>query len=171
MGPINLQIEIDTPREEIFDFLCDLANRPAFTGPLQEQFRLERIASKGVGAAARSRARSGLGWMSSEITELESPHRIVERGRTGRLNRVPTTTVWELRELPSGVTEVSVIFFTQPANIFDRGRELLSRVSPRHRRAWKAALEDLRDHFESTRAVPDPTARIAGGNRHLTGIA
>jgi hypothetical protein len=30
MGPISVKTSIDAPRERVFEFLCDLANRPAF---------------------------------------------------------------------------------------------------------------------------------------------
>ncbi len=170
MGPIRVQTEVDAPRERVFDYLSDLANRPAFTEPYLTSFRLERIESRGVGAAARFQARPGSAWTSTQIEQLDSPHRIVERGRTGRVNRVPTTTVWELIETPGGVTRVTVTFFTQPNNPFDRAAELGRRASRGHRRGWQHSLRNLREVFESD-AAKAPRIRVAGGNRYATGIA
>ena len=31
MGPISVKTPIDAPRERVYEFLCDLANRPSFT--------------------------------------------------------------------------------------------------------------------------------------------
>ena len=86
---------IDAPRERVFAFLCDLANRPAFTDHFIAEFRLERLESSGVGAAARMRIEGSLKWMETVIDEVEPPYRIRERGAGGRWDRVPATTVWE----------------------------------------------------------------------------
>ena len=71
---------IDVPRERAFAFLADLANRPAFMGRFLSDFRLQRLDSTGVGAAARFRVRERGLWMETVIAELEPPYRIIERG-------------------------------------------------------------------------------------------
>src|SRR5215212_1805703 len=47
MGPISVTRAIDAPRDLLFDFLCDLANRPAFTDHFLVEYRLERFESAG----------------------------------------------------------------------------------------------------------------------------
>src|SRR4051794_16470966 len=126
MGPISVSTTIDTPRERIFDFLCDLANRPAFTDHFIREFRLERLESYGVGAAARMRVRRPRTWMETMIDEVSPPYRIRERGKGGRLDRIPMATLWELVEAPAGRTsEVTLTFWTEPRQRFDRLRERL----------------------------------------------
>ena len=102
MGPVSAEIEVDVPRERAFEALADLAGRPSFTDHFQTDFHLTRIDSAGVGAGARFRVRSPLRsvWMDTAIAELDAPHRIVEHGRGGRANRIPTTTVWDLQRGP-----------------------------------------------------------------------
>src|SRR5215210_502109 len=100
MGPVSASKAIDAPREEVFRLLCDLANRPAFTDHFMSGFRLERIDSSGVGAAARLRITVPGLWMETVIEEVSAPHRIVERGKGGRLDRIPIQTAWELAEGP-----------------------------------------------------------------------
>ncbi|MGZ5333172.1 MAG: SRPBCC family protein [Solirubrobacterales bacterium] len=149
MGPISAKTAIDAPRERVFDTLIDLSLRPAFCNHFVEQFHLARIPAKGQGAAARFRVSPPLGrtWMGTEITELEPPHLISERGRCGRSNRIPAFTAWELLEGASGVTTVQLTFWTAPANHRDRLRELVG-AGRWYRRKWKLALRRLKQMVE-----------------------
>lgn len=170
MGPLSAEIEIDVPRERAFGALVDLALRPAFTDHFVAGFHLTRIESRGVGAGARFRLelppRSV--WMDTTIVELEEPRRILERGRCGRGNRIPATTVWELTPGAGSLTRVRVSYWTEP-NRLDRALERLSGASMRLERDWRQALRRLRDQLESGAAAPQAVA-VAGGNAHATGI-
>lgn len=171
MGPVSAEVEIDVPRQRAFDFVSDLANRPAFTDHFISDFHLSRIDSRGVGAGARFRffAPPQAVWMDTSIAELEEPFRIVEHGRGGRANRIPSTTVWELTEGPGRSTTVRVSYRTEPSHPLDRAKELLGFASIWYERDWREALRRLRDLLESD---PDAAVRIAvaGGNRYATGI-
>jgi len=171
MGPFGAEIEIDAPRERVFATIADLARRPSFTDHFLSGFHLTRIESSGIGAGARFRVASPLRsvWMDTAIDELEPPHRIVERGRGGRANRIPATTVWELTEGTGSLTKVRVSHWTEPANPLDRALEVVAGNSISERRGWSEALRRLRDRLESDRAGPAPLA-VAGGNPHATGI-
>lgn len=171
MGPVGAEIEIDAPRERVFATIADLARRPSFTDHFLHDFHLTRLESRGVGAGARFRLRSPLRsvWMDSAIVELEAPQRIVERGRGGRANRIPATTVWELTEGGGSLTRVRVSHWTAPANPLDRALEALAGNAGSARRGWREALRRLRDQLESETAAPAPIA-VAGGNPHATGI-
>lgn len=171
MGPVSAEIEIDVPRARAFELIGDLSRRPAFTDHLLEDFRLTRIEPSGVGAGARFRfchwPRSF--WADTAIVEFEPPHRIVEEGRGGRGNRIPTRTVWELTGGAGTLTRVRVSFLTASANPVDRALEKLSGTEPRQERAWREALRRLRDLLESE-AGQQPGLSVAGGNPHPTGI-
>lgn len=171
MGPLSAEIEIDVPRERAFALLADLAQRPSFTDHFIGDYRLTRLDSTGVGAGARFRVRSPLRslWMDSAIVEAEAPHRIVEQGRGGRVNRTRFHTVWELTGGPGGPTRVRVVHWTEPANPLDRALELLSAASFWRQRHWREALRRLRERLESERPE-GPRITVAGGNRYLTGV-
>jgi|SRR5881394_1197822 len=171
MGPVSAEIEVDAPRERVFATIADLALRPAFTDHFLSGFHLTRIESKGVGAGARFRIKSPLRsvWMDTAIDEVEAPHRLIERGRGGRANRIPTTTIWELTEGSGSLTRVRVSHWTEPSNPLDRGLETLSGNTGSVQRGWREALRRLRDQLESGEADPAPIA-VAGGNPHATGI-
>jgi uncharacterized protein YndB with AHSA1/START domain len=171
MGPVGAEIEIDAPREQVFATIADLARRPAFTDHFLTDFHLTRIASSGVGAGARFRVASPLRsvWMDTAIAELEAPHRMVEKGRGGRANRIPSTIAWELTEGAGHLTKVRVAHWTGPSNSLDRALELATANSVWERRGWREALRRLRDQLESAEAAPAPVA-VAGGNAHATGI-
>lgn len=171
MGPFGAEIEIDAPRERVFATIADLARRPSFTDHFLGGFHLTRIESSGIGAGARFRVASPLRsvWMDTAIEELEPPHRIVERGRGGRANRIPATTVWELTEGTGSLTRVRVSHWTEPANSLDRALEAVAGNSVSAQRGWREALRRLRDQLESDQAAPAPVA-VAGGNPHATGI-
>ena len=170
MGPISTEIEIDVPRERAFATLADLAARPSFTDHFLTDFHLTRIEATGVGAGARFRAKGPLRsvWMDTTIVALEEPFRIVEEGRGGRANRIPSHTVWELTEAAGGLTAVRVSHWSEPGAI-DRGLELLSAGSLFQARGWREALRRLRDNLEAERPAAERIA-VAGGNRYATGI-
>jgi uncharacterized protein YndB with AHSA1/START domain len=171
MGPFGAEIEIDAPREGVFATIADLARRPSFTDHFLSGFHLTRIESSGIGAGARFRVASPLRsvWMDTAIVELEEPHKIVERGRGGRANRIPSTTVWELTEGSGSLTRVRVSHWTEPSNPLDRALEVLAGNSISEARGWRETLRRLRDQLESGEATPAPVA-VAGGNPHATGI-
>ncbi len=171
MGPVSAEIEIDAPRERVFGTIADLARRPSFTDGFQHDFHLTRIESSGKGAGARFRggSRRRSVWMDTAIAELTPPHKLVERGRGGRGNRIPAQTVWELTEGTGSLTRVRVSHWTEPANPVDRAVEALSGSAGAARRGWQEALRRLRDQLESGEAPAAPLA-VAGGNRHATGI-
>jgi Polyketide cyclase / dehydrase and lipid transport len=159
MGPVSATVSIDAPRERVHPLLADLAVRPAFTDHFIDEFRLERLDSTGVGAAARFRIRERRLWMETVIAESAPPYRLAERGAGGRLDRMPVHTVWELVEaaVPSGC-EVTVTFVIEETGPFDRpGHERW------YRRQWGRALGRLRDLAESD-ARP-PRLAVAGVDR------
>lgn len=171
MGPVSAEVEIDVPRQRAFEAIADLALRPAFTDHFISDFHLTRIESNGVGAGARFRfaVRPRRVWMDTTIVEAEAPHRIVEQGRGGRGNRIPSRTLWELTEGPGSLTTVRVSYWTEPSNPIDRGLELLSAASVPYERRWREALRRLREQLESGE-LGEHRLAVAGGNPHATGI-
>jgi uncharacterized protein YndB with AHSA1/START domain len=169
MGPVGAEVEIDLPRPRVYEVIADLSRRPSFAEPFVSDFRLTRIRPSGVGAGARFRFRPRRLWMDTTIVEADEPHRIVERGRGGRANRIPSTTVWELLEGAGSMTKVRVSFRTEPSNPLDRLLDALSGASFRQERGWREALHRLRDQLESE-AVESGRVSVAGGNPRPTGI-
>jgi uncharacterized protein YndB with AHSA1/START domain len=170
MGPVSAEVEIDVPRRRVFDAIADLALRPAFTDHFLTGYRLTRIDSRGIGAGARFRFSvwPRRVWVDTAIAVSERPHRLVEHGRGGRGNRIPSTTLWELTEGPGSLTTVRVSYWTEPG-IVDRALELLSGASIPYERRWGEALRRLRDQLESGDLDRDRLG-VAGGNAHATGI-
>jgi uncharacterized protein YndB with AHSA1/START domain len=162
MRPVSASTTIDAPRERVFDLLCDLGCRPAFTDHFFTDLRLGRVDPVGVGASARFRIRDSNVWLDTVIEQVEQPHLVRESGHGGRLNRVPVFTVWELAEGPaSGGSEVTVTFWAEPAKLIDRMHTFRStRV---YRRGFKRALERLRELAEAEAPVPRVT--VAGRDR------
>jgi uncharacterized protein YndB with AHSA1/START domain len=167
MGPVSAKVSIDAPREDVLALLADLSVRPAFTDHFIDEFRLERLEAAGVGAAARFRVPDRKLWMETVIAEAEPPHRLVERGRGGRVDRMPISTVWELVDGPAGSgCEVSVSFVIEPANIADRAADALATLRGTegwYRRRWSRALERLKDLVES--GGEPPRVVVAGADR------
>ena len=161
MGPVSAKLAIDVPREEVFEILADLSARPSFTDHFMEDFHLLRIEPVGVGAGARFRLRDG-GWIDSVIEEADAPHRLVERGRGGYLNRIPNVTEWLLSDAGPDGCEVQVTFWTEPQTVVDKMRDAKARER-RLGRGLKKALERLRTVAES--GVPPERIAVAGGDR------
>lgn len=154
---------IDVPRERAFAYLLDLANRPAFMGRFLSDFRLQRLDSAGVGAAARFRVRDRGLWMETAIAEVEAPYRIVEHGKGSRLGRMPIHTAWEATEAGAGACEVKLVHWTEPSHPLDRVAEMAPGIERYYRRALGGALAQLKQLLEGDR-VPDRVA-VGGGDR------
>lgn len=171
MGPISAEVEVDASREEAFALLTDLSRRPSFTDHFLTGFHLLRIDPVGLGAGARFQVDTPFRspWADTAIVELEEPFKIVERGRTGRANRIPTTTVWELTGGTGTLTKVTLSTWTEPSHPLDHLVERLSGADSFQRRGWREALRRLREILEGERSPGDRIA-IAGGNRYATGI-
>jgi uncharacterized protein YndB with AHSA1/START domain len=171
MGPISAEVEVDASREEVFALLTDLSLRPSFTDHFLTDFRLTRIDPVGLGAGARFRIDTPFRspWADTTIAEIEEPFKLVERGRTGRTNRIETTTAWELTGGTGSLTKVTFSTWTQPTHPLDRLVESLSGAETFQRRGWKEALNRLREILEGERQLDDRVA-VAGGNRYATGI-
>jgi uncharacterized protein YndB with AHSA1/START domain len=166
MDPFSVSVVVDRPREQVFDYLQDIANHPEFTDHYLVDWHLTRIDSVGVGAGARFRVKvprpgARFSWADVAFAEVKPPHRIVEVGRTGKTNRVRTLGVYELAPGPGHSTRVRFTLETQPVTLSDR---LLESFGARAwlRRQNARALRRLRTVLEREDA---PTARVtvAGG--------
>jgi uncharacterized protein YndB with AHSA1/START domain len=160
MGPVTVSILIDAPREQVFDYLQDLANHPQFTDHYLVDWHLTRIDSVGLGAGARFRVkapRNRFSWADVTFVEVERPHRIVEVGRTGKTNRIRTLGVYELAQGAGSGTRVRFTLETQPATLSDRIMESLGARRWTKRKNTRA-MRRLRSILEN-----GPEASKAGG--------
>jgi uncharacterized protein YndB with AHSA1/START domain len=134
MRPITASCTIDAPREQVFDYLSDLANHVEFTDHYLKDFRLERLESRGVGAAANFRIAFPLAslWGEAVVTEAERPYRIVLEGGAGRLFRVKIKSTYTFSLHDQDMTRVEYSFSSVPATPVDAVREALGG------RAWLA---------------------------------
>jgi uncharacterized protein YndB with AHSA1/START domain len=167
MHAMTVSIVVDAPREQVFDYLQDIANHREFTDHYLVDWHLTRIDSVGRGAGARFRVKAPgnrFSWADATFTEVERPHRIVEAGRTGKANRIRTLGVYELAQGAGGTTRVRFTAETEPATLSDRIMESLGGRSWLRRKNARA-LRRLRAIVESGPAGRPPAGRVtvAGG--------
>jgi uncharacterized protein YndB with AHSA1/START domain len=148
--PVTVSIVISAPREQVFDYLQDIANHPEFTDHYLVDWHLTREDSIGRGAGARYRVKAPgnrFSWGDSTFTEVTRPHRIVEVGRAGKTNRVRTLGVYELAPAPGGATRVEFTLDTDTSVLSDRileafgGRAWLKRKNEKVMRRLRSILE------------------------------
>ena len=166
MDPVVSEVTIARPRAEVYDYLADMANHPEFTDHYLTDWHLTREDSYGPGAGARFRVKAPMNrfsWGDSTFTEMEAPRRIVERGRTGKYNRVLTRGVYDLDEAPGGSTRVRFTLETKPKTPSDKIMEALGARSWTRRKNAKA-LRRLRDILEEDRGRGERVT-VAGGAR------
>jgi uncharacterized protein YndB with AHSA1/START domain len=128
VDPVELTIHIDRPREEVFDYLADIANHPEFTDHYLKEWRLTRVDSYGPGAGARYRMDAPFqrfGWGDLTFVAVEAPRRIVAVGRGGKFNRIKTFASWTLEPASGGGTRLEYVFETEPALPTDKFVESL----------------------------------------------
>jgi uncharacterized protein YndB with AHSA1/START domain len=153
VDPFTVTTTIDKPREQVFEYLADIANHSEFSDHYLVDWRLTREDSYGTGAGARFRIKAPLSrfaWADVTIAELQPPFRIVERGRGGKFNRVRMLGTYTLSPGPSGTTRVEYSFETVPALLSDRlmeafgGRRWSRRHAAKAMRRLQTILEEDR---------------------------
>ena len=147
---MTVSIVVSAPREQVFDYLQDIANHPEFTDHFLVDWHLTRIDSVGRGAGARFRVkapRNRFSWGDVTFAEVQRPHKIVEVGRTGKNNRIRTLGEYDLAPASAGATRVSFTIETAPATLSDRimeglgGRRWLARKNRRAMHRLRSILE------------------------------
>jgi uncharacterized protein YndB with AHSA1/START domain len=154
VNPVSVSVVVSAPREQVFDYLQDVANHSEFTDHYLVDWHLTRVDSAGLGAGARFRVKApGVRFSWAEVTfvEVERPKRIVEAGRTGKFNRIRTLGVYELEPAPLGATRVRFTLLTIPATLSDRVMESLGARSWTRRKTTRA-LRRLRSILEQGEA-------------------
>jgi uncharacterized protein YndB with AHSA1/START domain len=141
MDPLTVSIVVSAPREQVFDYLQDIANHPEFTDHYLVDWQLTRLDSVGTGAGARFRVKAPgnrFSWGDVTFAEVARPHRIVEVGRTGKNNRIRTLGVYDLAPAAAGSTRVQFTLETLPMTLSDRimeGRGARAWLRRKNRRA------------------------------------
>ncbi|HKG17222.1 MAG TPA: SRPBCC family protein [Solirubrobacteraceae bacterium] len=151
MDPVTVSVSIAKPREEVFEYLADIANHAEYTDHYLTDWHLTREEPYGRGAGARFRVKAPgnrFNWADTTLIELQPPYRIVEAGRTGKFNRVRTLTTYTLTPGPGHGTRVELTSETEPATRADRlleslgARAWLRRQNAKALRRLRAILED-----------------------------
>ena len=154
MDPITVSATISRPREEVFEYLADIANHSEFTDHYLVDWHLTRENSYGRGAGARFRIKAPLArfaWGDMTFAEVQPPYRITEHGRSGKFNRVRMLGTYTLSPGPSGTTVVEYTLETEPVMLSDRlmdmmgGRSWTRRQVAKSMRRLRRILEENRD--------------------------
>ncbi len=144
---------IALPREQVFEYLADIANHAEFTDHYLVDWRLTRENSFGAGAGARFRVKAPFNrfsWADVTLAEVQAPFKIVERGRGGKFNRIKMLGTYEIFERHAGMSEVQYTFETDARVPSDRLAEILGGRSWTRRKA-KKAMKRLRGILEEGR--------------------
>jgi uncharacterized protein YndB with AHSA1/START domain len=157
--PFTVSTTIARPREDVYEYLADIANHAEFTDHYLVDWHLTREDSYGQGAGARYRVKAPLNrfsWADTTFAEMQPPFRILERGRGGKYNRIRMVGTYTLSPGPAGTTKVQYTFETAPKLLSDRLMETLGGRSWNRRKAAKAMrrlrsiLEDGRERGQRT---------------------
>ena len=162
MRQVTVHTTISAPRDQVFDFVADLAGRPCYTDHYLEDYRLARVNPYGKGAAARFAVRRPFAreYVEIEITDYDRPRRIVETARVGRRGRSRGLAVYDFIPEPGGTTRVELTTYSEPKTAADAFKQ--RRAHRWMRRQTKLALERLRLVFEEPPDEPLKRATIAG---------
>jgi uncharacterized protein YndB with AHSA1/START domain len=154
VNPVSATATIARPREEVFEYLADVANHAEFTDHYLVSWRLLREDTYGVGAGARFRIKAPFNrfaWADVTIAEIAPPYRIVEHGRGGKFNRVRMLGIYTLSPGAGGTTRVEYTFETDPQLLSDRlmeglgGARWIRRQIAKSLRRLRVVLEEGRD--------------------------
>jgi uncharacterized protein YndB with AHSA1/START domain len=149
--PFTVGITVARPREQVFEYLADIANHAEFTDHFLVDWHLTRESSYGRGAGARFRLKAPANrfpWGDVTFIEVDPPYRIVEAGRGGKFNRIRLLSTYTLTPRPGDTTRVEFTTETEPEKLSDRlleklgARPWLRRQNAKAMRRLKAILED-----------------------------
>ena len=153
MDPFTVSVNIALPREQVFEYLTDIANHAEFTAPYLVDWRLLRVESYGEGAGARFRVKAPFNrfaWADMTFADLQPPRKLVERGRGGKFNRIKMIGTYELSEPHPGITRVDYTYETDAHVLSDTiaenlgGRGWAKRKAQKSLRRLRSILEDDR---------------------------
>jgi len=119
---VSVSIVVSAPREQVFDYLQDIANHAEFTDHYLVDWHLTRIDSIGRGAGARFR--------------VKAPG-----------NRIRTLGVYDLAPAAAGATRVRFTLQTIPITLSDRLMEGLGARAWTRRKSARA-MRRLREILE-----------------------
>ena len=154
MDQITVSTTIAKPREQVFEYLADIANHAEFTDHYLVDWHLTREDPYGLGAGARFRIKAPLSrfsWADVTFSDVQAPFRIVERGRGGKYNRIRMLGSYTLSPGPAGTTKVEYTLETLPVMLSDKlmetfgGRAWSKRQATKALRRLRAILEEGRD--------------------------
>lgn len=163
MVSVTVHAVISAPREEVYDFVSDLARRVAFTDHYLKDFRLAHPRSQGRGAAARYRmsAPRNKQYFEASIVEAERPRRLVEALHGGRNGRTKGEVIFEFSRQGNDLTRVEMTTRAEPGTPREAFKWRLG-TQRWLRRQSKRALERLRLIFEERPEGPLARASVAG---------
>jgi uncharacterized protein YndB with AHSA1/START domain len=150
---LALETTIARPREQVFEYLSDIANHAEFSDHYLVDWHLLREDSCGLGAGARFRVKAPLqrfAWADMTLAEIDAPYRIVERGRGGKYNRVRMLGTYTLSPGAGGTTRLEYTLETDPVMLSDRLFETLGGAAWTRRQAGRA-MRRLRTILEEGR--------------------
>ena len=169
VDPVSVS-HIARPREEVFEYLADIANHAEFTDHYMVDWRLTREDSYGSGAGARFRVKTPFNrfaWADATFVEVERPRRIVEPGRR-QVQPRPHARGLRARGV-GGTTRVTFTLETEPKTAVGqaagdlRRPRVLQAQSEKSLRRLRAILEEDRDRgaraVAAARACPPPVRR------------
>jgi uncharacterized protein YndB with AHSA1/START domain len=151
--PFSVSTTIARPREQVYEYLADIANHAEFTDHYLVDWHLTRIDPYGPGAGARFRVKAPLArfaWADFTFAEMQPPFRIVEHGRGGKYNRIRMVGVYTLSPSTAGTTKVTYTYETEPDQLSDKLMEILGGRSWSRRKAARA-MRRLRSILEDGR--------------------
>jgi uncharacterized protein YndB with AHSA1/START domain len=161
--PFTVSTTIARPPEEVFAYLADIANHSEFTDHYLVDWHLTRVDSVGTGAGARFRIKAPLNrfsWADVTFHECDAPHRILERGRGGKFNRIRMLGTFELSPSGGG-TKVEYTLETEVKLPSDKLMEVLGGRGW-YRRKSTRAMRRLREILEEDRSRGTRVSVAAG---------
>jgi carbon monoxide dehydrogenase subunit G len=154
VDPFTVTVNVALPREQVFEYLADIANHAEFTDHYLVDWHLTRVESYGEGAGARFRIKAPLNnrfsWADMTIAELQPPFKVVERGRGGKFNRIKMIGTYEITEPHAGISRVQYTYETDAKVLSDvfaenfGGRAWAKRKAKKAMKRLRAILEEDR---------------------------
>lgn len=145
--PVSVSIDVPHDRRDVYEFLDVMANHEGFNDHLMRDWELSGPA-RGIGAKARVHTRA-LGMrdvVDIEVTDAESPTRIVERNTAAKAGRTGEGT-YSLEALPAGGTRITFEYRWIVTPLIDRLTAPLARAFLRRNNtiAMRRLAEQLDD--------------------------
>ena len=155
MASFEIQVEIDRPVEEVFQYFTDIARIPEWNSMVMEVTPSAHPIRVGSTAQIRMRLLGRTIEATQEVLEYEPNHRVVVRTPAP----IAVTDTWMFESLGAGRTRFTYRSVGETSGFFKLADPIVARVAKKQLTAQLETLKELLEAGAVGRSAPEPSGK------------